>query len=86
MLTLQKQEFQEITGFLCSEHTQHHAKSFKHFSHMVINGKETERFVHFTEAVQWVMQKRNCTNQEATHFVWDNQFTMGTDRAIWITI
>ena len=86
MLTLQKQEFQEITTSSCSERTQHHAKSFKLFSHMVINGKETERFVHFTEAVQWVMQKRNCTNQEATHFVWDNQFTMGTDRAIWITI
>jgi hypothetical protein len=53
---------------------------------MKINGKETERFVHFTEAVKWVMAKRNCTNQEATHFVWDNQFTMGTDRAIWITV
>jgi hypothetical protein len=25
------------------------------------------------------------TNQQATHFIWDNQFTMGTDRAIWIT-
>jgi hypothetical protein len=53
---------------------------------MIINGKETERFEHFTEAVKWVMKKRNCTNQEATHFVWDNQFTMGTDRAIWLTI
>jgi hypothetical protein len=53
---------------------------------MIINGKETERFTSFTEAVQWVMAKRNCTNQEATHWVWDNQFTMGTDRAIWITI
>ncbi len=53
---------------------------------MIINGKETERFTSFTEAVQWVMSKRNCTNQEATHIVWDKQFTMGTDRAIWITI
>ena len=53
---------------------------------MKINGKETERFVHFTEAVKWVMEKRGCSNQEATHFVWDNQFTMGTDRAIWITV
>ena len=25
------------------------------------------------------------SNQQATHFIWDNQFTMGTDRAIWIT-
>jgi len=53
---------------------------------MVINGRETQRFVHFTEAVQWVMQKRQCSNQEATWFVHDNKFTMGTDRAIWITI
>jgi hypothetical protein len=53
---------------------------------MKINGKETERFESFFEAVGWVMAKRNCTNQEATHFVWDNQFTMGTDRAIWITV
>ena len=53
---------------------------------MVINGKETERFVHFTEAVDWVVEKKQCDRQEATHFVWDNQFTMGTDRAIWLTI
>jgi len=53
---------------------------------MVINGKETERFEHFTHAVRWVMEKKQCSNQEATHFVWDNQFTMGTDRAIWLTI
>jgi hypothetical protein len=53
---------------------------------MKINNHETERFASFTEAVQWVMAKRNCTNQEATHIVWDKQFTMGTDRAIWITL
>jgi hypothetical protein len=53
---------------------------------MKINNKETERFTSFTEAVQWVQDKLQCTNQEATHWVWDNQFTMGTDRAIWITL
>jgi hypothetical protein len=53
---------------------------------MKINGKETERFDRFTEAVKWVMEKKHCSNQEATHWVWDNQFTMGTDRAIWITV
>ena len=87
MLTLQKQEFQEITTSSCSERTQHHAKSFKHFSRiMIINNKETERFATMKEATLWVMQKRNCTNQEAFWFVQDNKFTMGTDRAIWITI
>jgi hypothetical protein len=53
---------------------------------MKINGKETERFNSFFDAVKWVMEKKQCSNQEATHFVWDNQFTMGTDRAIWITV
>ena len=48
--------------------------------------KQTERFATFKEAVLWVMEQRQCSNQEATHFVWDNQFTMGTDRAIWITL
>jgi hypothetical protein len=53
---------------------------------MKINKKETERFMHFTEAVKWVMEKKGCSNQEATHYVWDHQFKMGTDRAIWITL
>jgi hypothetical protein len=53
---------------------------------MMINGKETERFENFTDAVRFVMEKRQCSNQEATHFVWDNQFTVGTDKAIWITL
>jgi hypothetical protein len=53
---------------------------------MKINNHETERFESFFEAVGWVMAKLDCSNQEATHIVWDNQFTMGTDRAIWITL
>jgi len=53
---------------------------------MKINNKETERFESFFEAVGWVMAKLDCTNQEACHFVWDNQFTMGSDRGIWITL
>ena len=32
------------------------------------------------------MNELQLSNQEATHFIWDNQFTMGTDRAIWITM
>ena len=53
---------------------------------MIINNKETQRFATMKEATLWVMQKRNCTNQEAFWFVQDNKFTMGTDRAIWLTI
>ena len=53
---------------------------------MKINNKETERFESFFEAVGWVMAKCDCTNQEACHIVWDKQFTMGTDSAIWITL
>jgi hypothetical protein len=53
---------------------------------MKINNKETERFESLFDAVRWVMDRKKCSNQEATHFVWDNQFRMGTDRAIWLTI
>ncbi len=53
---------------------------------MKINNKETERFESLFDAVRWVMDRKQCSNQEATHFVWDNQFKMGSDRAIWLTI
>jgi hypothetical protein len=53
---------------------------------MKINNRETERFESLFDAVRWVMDRKQCSNQEATHFVWDNQFTMGTDRGIWLTI
>ena len=46
----------------------------------------THRFQFFTEAVNFLMDNHNMSNQEATHFVWCNQFTIGTDRAVWITI
>ena len=48
--------------------------------------KQTERFTQFTAAVKWVMEVKGLSNQEATHFVWDNQFKMGTDRALWLSI
>jgi len=46
----------------------------------------TFRFVTFKDAVVHLMDTCNLSNQQATHFIWDNQFTMGTDRAIWLTI
>ena len=48
--------------------------------------KKTHRFVCMTEAVDFLTAEFNWTRQESTHFVWDNQFTMGTDRAIWLTV
>jgi hypothetical protein len=53
-----------------------------HITHM----PNTFRFVTFKDAVVHLMDTCNLSNQEATHFIWDNQFTMGTDRAIWLTI
>ena len=53
---------------------------------MKINNRETERFESLFDAVRRVMDRKQCSNQEATHFVRDNQFTMGTDRGIWLTI
>jgi len=47
--------------------------------------KQTHRFNTLSEAVHFFMKEFAMTNQQATHFIWDNQFTMGTDRAIWIT-
>ena len=49
------------------------------------NMKQTHRFVTFKDALNFLMSHFNMSNQEATHFIWDNQFTMGTDRAIWLT-
>ena len=48
--------------------------------------KQTHRFVCMTEAVDFLTVEFNWTRQESVHFVWDNQFTMGTDRAIWLTV
>jgi hypothetical protein len=47
--------------------------------------KTTHRFQTFKETLNFLMSEFQMTNQQATHFIWDNQFTMGTDRAIWIT-
>lgn len=46
----------------------------------------THRFVTFKEALNFLMDNHNLSNRDATHFIWDNQFTMGTDRAIWLTV
>ena len=51
-----------------------------------IQMRTTHRFVTFKEALVFLMNELQLSNQEATHFIWDNQFTMGTDRAIWITM
>jgi len=48
--------------------------------------KQTHRFVCMTEAVDFLTAEFNWTRQHSTPFVWDNQFTMGTDRAIWLTV
>ena len=47
--------------------------------------RTTHRFLTFKEALNFFMNEFSMSNQEATHFIWDNQFKMGTDRAIWIT-
>ena len=46
----------------------------------------THRFVCMTEAVDFLTANFNLNRQQATHFVWDNEFTIGTDRAIWIDV
>jgi hypothetical protein len=47
--------------------------------------KNTFRFETLTEAVHFFMKEFAMSNQQATHFIWDHSFRMGTDRAVWIT-
>jgi len=47
--------------------------------------RKTHRFQTFKETLNFFMTEFAMSNQQATHFIWDKQFTMGTDRAIWIT-
>ena len=47
--------------------------------------RKTHRFQTFNEALNFLMNEFRMSNRDATYFIWDNQFTMGTDRAIWIT-
>jgi hypothetical protein len=44
----------------------------------------TERFANVFDAVEFLTANFNLSNQQATHFVWDHSFKMGTDRGVWI--
>ena len=46
--------------------------------------RTTHRFDTFKEALVFLMEKFDMSNQEATHFIWDNNIAMGTDRGLWI--
>jgi hypothetical protein len=43
-----------------------------------------QRFANLFEAVEFLMNTFSLTNQQATHFVWDHSFRMGTDKGVWI--
>jgi hypothetical protein len=44
------------------------------------------RFNNLFDAVRFLTDSFQMTNQEATHFVWDHQSMIGTDRGIWIDV
>ena len=46
--------------------------------------RTTHRFDTFKEALNFLMEKFDMSNQQATHFIWDNNIKMGTDRGLWI--
>jgi len=48
--------------------------------------KQTHRFETLSEAVHFFMKEFAMSNQQATHFIWDHSYRMGTDRAVWITL
>ena len=49
-----------------------------------IQMRTTHRFDTFKEALNFLMEQFGMSNQQATHFIWDNNITMGTDRGLWI--
>ena len=53
---------------------------------MKYSSKNTRRFQNVFEAVDALVKEHHLSHQEATHYVWDNQFTMGTDRAVWLNM
>ena len=46
--------------------------------------RTTHRFDTFKEALNFLMEQFGMSNQQATHFIWDNITTIGTDRGLWI--
>ena len=44
----------------------------------------THRFTNLFEAVDFLTANFSLSRQQATHFVWDNSFKMGTDSGVWI--
>jgi hypothetical protein len=46
----------------------------------------THRFESLFQAVEFLTETFGISNQEATHFVWDKSFKMGTDRGVWIDV
>ena len=44
----------------------------------------TQRFTNLFEAVDFLIANFSLSRQEATHFVWDHSFKMGTDKGVWI--
>ena len=48
--------------------------------------KKTHRFVNWSEAIDFLIAEFNWTRRDSIHFVRDNGFTIGTDRATWLTV
>ena len=44
----------------------------------------TQRFTNLFEAVDFLTANFSLSRQQATHFVWDHSFKMGTDKGVWI--
>ena len=48
------------------------------------NKMTTQRFTNLFEAVDFLTANFPLTRQQATRFVWDHSFTIGTDKGVWI--
>ena len=45
-----------------------------------------ERFNDLFEAVRYLTENCGLEGQQATHYVWDNSYRMGTDRGTWLPL
>lgn len=45
-----------------------------------------ERFTNVFEAVAYLVEEFNFSQQDATHYVWNEQYAVGTDRGVWMPL
>ena len=45
-----------------------------------------DRFANVFEAVTYLVEELGYSQQDATHYVWSEQYKVGTDRGVWMPL